>query len=51
MNTLIVKLNATGDVVRTTPLLRCLDGPVTWITARANCPLLEGVHEKLRCLS
>lgn len=50
MSTLIVKLNATGDVVRTTPLLRCLEGPVTWITARGNCPLLEGVHENLRCL-
>ena len=40
-HTLIVKLNATGDVVRTTTLLRRLPGPVTWITASGNLPLLE----------
>ena len=41
-------MNATGDVVRTTPLLRCLDGEVTWITARNNIPLLNGLMENLR---
>jgi heptosyltransferase-2 len=46
--TLIVKLNATGDVVRTSSLLRRLNGPVTWISARANLPLLEGVRPGLR---
>lgn len=50
-NTLIVKLNATGDVVRTTPLLRRLEGPITWITARGNLPLLQGVRTDLRCLA
>jgi ADP-heptose:LPS heptosyltransferase len=40
MNTLIVKLNATGDVVRTTTLLHRLDGEVTWITAKTNLELL-----------
>jgi heptosyltransferase II len=36
MNTLIIKLNASGDVVRTTTLLRALPGNVTWVTAAAN---------------
>src|ERR1051325_11688706 len=48
MYTLIVKLGATGDVVRTTPLLRRLSGSVTWITAANNCPLLDGLSENLR---
>jgi heptosyltransferase II len=43
MKTLIIKLGATGDVVRTTPLLRRLAGEVTWITAAKNRPLLEGL--------
>jgi ADP-heptose:LPS heptosyltransferase len=52
MNVLIVKLNATGDVVRTTPLLRRLEGQITWITARNNLPLLEGVRDNVvRCLA
>ena len=51
MNTLIVKLNATGDVVRTSTLLRRLEGRVTWITARGNMALLAGVHPDLRCLA
>ena len=36
MDILIIKLGATGDVVRTTPLLRRLDGNATWITAAKN---------------
>jgi heptosyltransferase II len=51
MEVLIAKLNATGDVVRTTPLLRRLEGRVTWITAAKNVVLLEGVRDDLRCLS
>jgi ADP-heptose:LPS heptosyltransferase len=43
MHTLIVKLGATGDVVRTTPLLRRLQGKVDWITAEKNRSLLEGL--------
>ncbi|MBV9274335.1 MAG: glycosyltransferase family 9 protein [Verrucomicrobia bacterium] len=50
MKILILKLNATGDVVRTTPLLRCLEGEITWITARNNIVLLEGLGENLRSL-
>lgn len=41
--TLIVKLGAAGDVVRTTPLLRLLaDHEVEWITSPASAPLLSG---------
>ena len=48
MKILIIKLNATGDVVRTTPLLHRLPGEVTWVTARNNLPLLKGLGEKVR---
>ncbi len=51
MATLILKLNATGDVVRTTTLLRRLSGHVTWVTAAANMILLDGVAPQLRCVS
>jgi heptosyltransferase-2 len=51
MNVLIVKLGATGDVVRTTPVLRRLSGPVTWITAGKNGVLLDGLSDNLRHFS
>ena len=51
MNVLIVKLGATGDVVRTTPLLSQLRGQITWITARKNTVLLENLTDSLRCFS
>ncbi len=51
MNTLILKLGATGDVVRTTPLLRRLSGSVTWITAAKNCVFLDGLADNLRHFS
>src|ERR1700756_4444016 len=51
MNVLIVKLGASGDVVRTTPLLRRLCGSVTWITAATNGVLLEGLSDNLRHFS
>jgi heptosyltransferase II len=51
MNVLIIKLGATGDVVRTTPLLRRLGGSVTWITAAKNAVLLNGLSENLRHFS
>lgn len=51
MNILIVKLGATGDVVRTTALLRALKGEVTWLTAGKNTTLFEGVKEVRRCFS
>jgi len=51
MNTLIVKLNATGDVVRTTTVLHRLKGDVTWITAKTNVELLDSAPRALRCLA
>lgn len=45
--TLIIKLGALGDVLRTTPLLRRLPGRVTWVTDEAALPLLAG-HPRLR---
>jgi heptosyltransferase-2 len=51
MNILIIKLGATGDVVRTTPLLKRLPGQVTWITATKNIELLRGLPEDLKCLT
>jgi hypothetical protein len=51
MNILIIKLGATGDVVRTTPLLRRLSGSVTWITSAKNGALLDGLADNLRHFS
>lgn len=51
MSVLIIKLGATGDVVRTTPLLRRFDGPVSWVTAKSNLSLLEGIDRPVRCVS
>jgi ADP-heptose:LPS heptosyltransferase len=46
-----VKLGATGDVVRTTPLLGQLSGHITWLTAAKNTILLQNLKDSLRCLS
>ncbi len=51
MKTLIIKLNAIGDVVRTTCLLRRLNGQVTWLTASVNVPLFQGIGLDVRCLA
>src|SRR5438034_7644309 len=51
MKTLIIKLNAAGDVVRTTCLLRRLDGSVTWLTASTNVSLLRGTARNVRCMA
>jgi ADP-heptose:LPS heptosyltransferase len=50
MNVLIIKLGATGDVVRTTPLLNQLSGEITWVTAIKNIPIVEGVRGNVRAL-
>ncbi len=42
MTSLIIKLGAAGDVLRTTPLLRVLDDDVHWLTLPENAPLLRG---------
>jgi len=51
MNVLIVKFGATGDVVRTTPLLNRLSGHFSWLTAAKNSVLLKGINHNLRCFS
>lgn len=50
MDILIIKLGATGDVVGTTPLLRQLEGRITWLTADKNAVLLRGMLNNVRCL-
>lgn len=50
MKTIIIKLNATGDVVRTTTLLRALTGNITWVTAPNNLSLFEGSRPDITCL-
>jgi ADP-heptose:LPS heptosyltransferase len=49
MNVLIAKLGATGDVVRTTPLLKRLGAEVTWLTAAKNTVFLQDIAKDLRC--
>jgi hypothetical protein len=51
MHILIIKLGATGDVVRTTPLLEKFACRITWITAVKNLTLLDGLQDDLHCLS
>jgi hypothetical protein len=51
MSVLIVKLGATGDVVRTTPLLRPLTGEATWLTDTKNIVLLKALKDDLRGFS
>lgn len=51
MDALIIKLDATGDVVRTTPLLHNLTGQVTWLTAMKNTALLEKLTDNFQCFS
>jgi len=51
MNVLIIKLGATGDVVRTTPLMRRFNGNITWVTAATNTVLLENLQDNVRPFS
>jgi hypothetical protein len=51
MNVLIMKLGATGDVVRTTTLLHKFPNTVTWITEGKNTILLQNLGEHIRCLA
>jgi heptosyltransferase-2 len=51
MNVLIIKLGATGDVVRTTPLISQFHGQITWLTGADNSVLLKGLTNNLRCFS
>jgi len=38
--TLIIKIGALGDVLRTTPILRQLNGEIWWLTASESIPLI-----------
>jgi hypothetical protein len=51
MSVLIIKLGATGDVVQPTPLLKRLDGPVSWLTAEKNLVLLKRIDREVSCVS
>lgn len=51
MSVLIIKLGATGDVVRTTPLIRCLGGHIVWLTESKNVVLLDGLADQLQAFS
>lgn len=51
MSVLILKRGATGDVVRTTPLLTKLNSDVTWITDAKNVVLLQNLRRNVRCVS
>lgn len=42
MQVLIIKLGATGDVLRTTTLLHVLEGGIDWLTSENNAVMLEG---------
>ena len=50
MTILIIKLGASGDVIRTTPLLRVLSGEVHWLTDDRNAPLLNGIEQITLCV-
>jgi heptosyltransferase-2 len=50
MKTLIIKLGAAGDVVRTTSLLRVLPGKVDWVTSDTSVILLEGIERLHACV-
>lgn len=41
MNVLVIKLGASGDVIRTTSLLHVLHGNIFWISAKYNLELLN----------
>jgi len=45
MTILIIKLGASGDVIRTTPLLRVMSGEIHWLTDDRNFVLLSGVKQ------
>ncbi|MFH1332877.1 MAG: glycosyltransferase family 9 protein [archaeon] len=42
---LIIKLGALGDVVRTTTILNVIDGDITWFTKENAKPLLENISQ------
>lgn len=51
MSILIIKTGATGDVVRTTPLLNKLTDDVIWLTEARNTALVDGLRSNVRCIA
>lgn len=51
MKTLIIKLGAAGDVLRTTPLLNVVSGEIFWLTSSDNAILLEDNDRIKQCAS
>jgi heptosyltransferase-2 len=51
MKVLIVKLGATGDVVRTTPLLARFTDEVTWIPSPKNTIFVNRLRDNVRCFA
>jgi lipopolysaccharide heptosyltransferase II len=50
MRILIIKLGATGDVVRTTTLLHILKGKINWLTDDNNVIMLNGSVKIEKCI-
>ena len=50
MRILIIRLGATGDVVRTTALLNVLKGEIQWLTYDHNIILLQDLSEISRLI-
>jgi lipopolysaccharide heptosyltransferase II len=50
MRILIIKLGATGDVVRTTTLLHILNGEIHWLTYDNNSIMLNGNEKIEKCI-
>jgi heptosyltransferase-2 len=50
VKTLIIKLGAAGDVVRTTALLNVLEGDIYWVTNEGNKVLLDGNPKIDKCV-
>lgn len=51
MKSLIIKLGAAGDVVRTTTLLNILNGDIHWLTNNHNRIFLDGNPQIQKCIS
>jgi heptosyltransferase-2 len=50
MRILIIKLGATGDVVRTTTLLHVLKGKIHWVTSKENAVMLQDIPNIDKCV-
>ena len=50
MKILIIKLGATGDVVRTTTLLNVLNGEIHWLTSDNTLILLDSIKQITKCI-